>query len=71
MYPHRFSYSICSQADGVNDIPDFFLPGPNPFIPSRLDVDKKDDVEVCCRRILTDGIILIPLSAPEATTSYP
>ncbi|KAF8911060.1 Metalloenzyme, LuxS/M16 peptidase-like protein [Gymnopilus junonius] len=32
-------------ANGVNDIPELFLPGPNEFIPSNLDVEKKEGIE--------------------------
>lgn len=34
------------QADGIDDVPGFFLPGHNKFIPSRLEVDKKEVAEV-------------------------
>ena len=36
-----------NQAHGPNDIPELRLPGPNKFIPSNLDVDKLDVLEVC------------------------
>lgn len=47
-FANIYDYLIMSfrQAGGVNDISEFFLPGPNKFIPSRLDVDKKDVMEV-------------------------
>ncbi len=34
------------QANGANDIPQLFLPGPNEFIPTNLDVDKREVVKV-------------------------
>jgi hypothetical protein len=36
------------QADGPNDISEFFLPGRNAFIPTNLDVDKREVAEVSC-----------------------
>lgn len=35
------------QAERGNDIPEFFLPGPNEFIPTNLEVEKKEITEVC------------------------
>jgi insulysin len=37
---------VVAQAEGLNDIPDLFLPGPNEFIPNNLDVDKREVAEV-------------------------
>ncbi|KAJ3510226.1 hypothetical protein NLJ89_g4805 [Agrocybe chaxingu] len=41
----RFDEDFAAQADGPNDIPELFLPGPNEFIPTNLEVDKKDGIE--------------------------
>ena len=30
------------QASGPNDIPELFLPGPNAFIPTNLEVEKRE-----------------------------
>lgn len=37
----RFEKSFIDQAETGNDIAELFLPGPNAFIPSNLDVDKR------------------------------
>jgi insulysin len=37
---------VTMQAQGPNDIPELFLPGPNEFIPTNLDVDKQEVAEV-------------------------
>lgn len=41
----RFDEDFVKQANGVNDIPQLFLPGPNEFIPTNLDVDKREVVK--------------------------
>ncbi|KAH7923541.1 hypothetical protein BV22DRAFT_1015236 [Leucogyrophana mollusca] len=38
----RWPEDFVQQAQGPNDIPELYLPGPNEFIPSNLDVDKRD-----------------------------
>ncbi|KAJ3571053.1 hypothetical protein NP233_g3999 [Leucocoprinus birnbaumii] len=37
----RFGENFIDQAEAANDIPELFLPGPNAFIPSNLDVDRR------------------------------
>jgi insulysin len=43
---------MLSQAEGVNTIDVFHLPGPNEFIPERLDVDKREVTQVCLSSVL-------------------
>ncbi|KDQ33027.1 hypothetical protein PLEOSDRAFT_1032530 [Pleurotus ostreatus PC15] len=38
----RFDEEFVREAETANDIPDLRLPGPNEFIPTDLDVDKRD-----------------------------
>ncbi|KAF9495865.1 hypothetical protein BDN71DRAFT_1447054 [Pleurotus eryngii] len=38
----RFDEEFVREAEAANDIPDLRLPGPNEFIPTDLDVDKRD-----------------------------
>ena len=49
----RYDEEFVKQAQGANDIPDLFLPGPNEFVPENLKVDKRDVPEV--------GLILLSL----------
>ena len=35
-------HSLNVQANCPNDIPELFLPGPNEFLPTKLDVVKKE-----------------------------
>ncbi|KAF9482803.1 insulin-degrading enzyme [Pholiota conissans] len=48
----RFDDIFIAEAEGKNDIPDFFLPGPNEFIPTNLEVEKKEVVEPLKRPLL-------------------
>ncbi|KAJ3837999.1 Metalloenzyme, LuxS/M16 peptidase-like protein [Lentinula raphanica] len=41
----RFDEEFLRQTEAPNDLPELFLPGPNEFIPTNLDVDKRDHVE--------------------------
>ncbi|KAF9566323.1 insulin-degrading enzyme [Agrocybe pediades] len=41
----KFDPEFVAQAASANDIPELYLPGPNEFIPTNLDVDKKEGVE--------------------------
>ncbi|KDQ61093.1 hypothetical protein JAAARDRAFT_32094 [Jaapia argillacea MUCL 33604] len=41
----RFDDQFFKEASSPNDIPQLFLPGPNEFIPTNLDVDKREVAE--------------------------
>ncbi|KAJ3740513.1 insulin-degrading enzyme [Lentinula detonsa] len=41
----RLDEDILRQTSSPNDLPELFLPGPNEFIPTNLNVDKRDHVE--------------------------
>ncbi|KAF8965197.1 Metalloenzyme, LuxS/M16 peptidase-like protein [Flammula alnicola] len=41
----RFDAQFVVEAEGKNDISEFFLPGPNEFIPTNLEVEKKGGIE--------------------------
>ncbi|KAJ8592510.1 insulin-degrading enzyme [Rhizopogon salebrosus TDB-379] len=41
----RWDPSFVEQAEGPNDITELYLPGPNEFIPTNLDVEKRDIAE--------------------------
>ncbi|KAF8163442.1 Metalloenzyme, LuxS/M16 peptidase-like protein [Crassisporium funariophilum] len=41
----RFDDKFIEQAESANDLSDMFIPGPNEFIPTNLDVEKKEVVE--------------------------
>ena len=43
----RYSEDSVQQARGPNDIKELFLPGPNEFIPTNLDVEKREVDKVC------------------------
>ncbi|PPQ98811.1 hypothetical protein CVT24_003365 [Panaeolus cyanescens] len=51
-YVQRFDQNFIEKAESPNDIPEFFLPGPNEFIPDNLNVEKKDVAEPCKRPYL-------------------
>ena len=38
----RFSEEFLREANGPNDLKELFLPGPNEFIPTNLEVEKRD-----------------------------
>lgn len=42
----RFDDEFLRSAEAPNDLKELFLPGPNEFIPTNLDVDKKEVAEV-------------------------
>ncbi|KAI0093889.1 insulin-degrading enzyme [Irpex rosettiformis] len=41
-YVERFDEEFLKEAKGPNDIPELFLPGPNAFIPTNLEVEKRE-----------------------------
>ncbi|KAE9393647.1 hypothetical protein BT96DRAFT_959011 [Gymnopus androsaceus JB14] len=41
----RFDEEFLRQTSAPNDLTELFLPGPNEFIPTNLDVDKRENVE--------------------------
>ncbi|KDR81747.1 hypothetical protein GALMADRAFT_58881 [Galerina marginata CBS 339.88] len=41
----RFDDDFVAQIDNLNVIPELFLPGPNEFIPTNLEVEKKEGIE--------------------------
>jgi insulysin len=43
---HLINNSFAKQANGMNDIAEIHLPGPNDFIPTNLDVDKREVAKV-------------------------
>lgn len=38
----KFDEAFITEAESPNSLPEFFLPGPNEFIPTNLDVEKKE-----------------------------
>ncbi|KAG2157510.1 Metalloenzyme, LuxS/M16 peptidase-like protein [Suillus clintonianus] len=48
----RWDPSFVEQAEGPNDIPELYLPGPNEFIPANLEVEKRDVLEPAKRPYL-------------------
>lgn len=55
------------QAEGPNDITELYLPGPNEFIPTNLDVEKRDVPEVMsflCLPMFPDCLTVVVDSQP-------
>ncbi|KAJ7112437.1 Metalloenzyme, LuxS/M16 peptidase-like protein [Mycena crocata] len=44
-YVEKFDTAFIEQAQGPNDIKELYLPGPNEFIPTNVEVDKRDVAE--------------------------
>ncbi|TDL24920.1 insulin-degrading enzyme [Rickenella mellea] len=49
---HKIDEEFAALARGPNDIPELYLPDPNEFIPTRLDVDKREVSQPLKRPIL-------------------
>jgi hypothetical protein len=43
---HLINNSFAKQVNGMNGVAEIYLPGPNDFIPTNLDVDKREVAEV-------------------------
>lgn len=59
------------QANGPNDIPELFLPGPNEFIPTNFEVEKWQVPEVGARTIICVGLKEYFFLATETPSPHP